>query len=188
MNRVLRFAFPTLVAVSLLMVSGSVAGQAQEATPAADCPATTTEENEAIARRWYDELWNPRDAAAIDALVSPDHVHHWAIGPDSEGAAAFAERAQATWSAFPAHYTVEQAVAEGDLVALRWIGQGAHEGEFGGIAATGKPVTLEGINIFRIECGKIVEVWSEMDGIGLRQQLGATDVPATAATPAAEMA
>ncbi len=178
-----------LTVAALLAPGWAVTAQAQDASPAASpaagCPTTTEAENEAIARRWYDDIWNPQDATAIDALVSPNLVHHWAIGPDTEGEAAFAERVQATWAAFPVQYTVEFAVTNGDLVVLRWIGHGTHAGEFAGIAPTGNPVTFEGINIFRIECGKIAEVWSELDGIGLLGQMGVLPAAATpAATPA----
>lgn len=166
-------AIITLTLAALVSAAAPSQAVAQGTTAQMDCPTTTVEQNVAIARRWYDELWNPQNPAVIDELLSPGHIHHWAIGPDTEGVAAFTERVKAIWAALPAQYTVEQVVASGDLVVLRWVGQGVHVGDFGGIAATGNPVTMTGINIFRIECGKIAEVWSEMDGFGLLSQIGA---------------
>ncbi len=69
-------------------------------------------------------------------------------------------------------FTVEQVVAEGDLVAVRWTGRGIHRGEWQGVAATGRPMTDTGINLYRIGCGRIVEGWSEPDAVGLLQQIG----------------
>ena len=174
-----------LVIVALIGVVFSVSpGQsrvvAQEATPAA-CPATTAAENAALARRWFDDLWNPRNLSALDALASADLVYHWAVGTETTNAADFADRLQSVWTSLPTQYTTEFAVAGDDLVALRWVGRGTHAGEFLGVAATGKPVTFTGINIFRIECGKVAEVWAELDGLGLLKQLQGQPAPASIA-------
>lgn len=83
---------------------------------------------------------------------------------------------------FPDHRSrLEQVVAEGDAVVVRWTATGTHEGEYLGIAATGREATWTGIDVFRIDCGRIAEVWSEADGIGLLRQLGA--LPDIAVTP-----
>ncbi len=63
-------------------------------------------------------------------------------------------------------------VAEGDKVVARVIWTGTHQGEFQGIAPTGKKVTLKAITIYRILGGKIVEVWEEADVLGMMQQIG----------------
>jgi steroid delta-isomerase-like uncharacterized protein len=77
-------------------------------------------------------------------------------------------------SAFPdCRMTVEDVVAEGDQVAYRWTFSGTHRGELRGIAATGKRVSISGINVDRIAHGKIAEHWSQADVLGLLQQLGA---------------
>ena len=65
-------------------------------------------------------------------------------------------------------------LAENDLVAFTWTFQGVHRGTFAGIAATGKKVTLSGINVKRLENGKIVEHWSHFDLAGLLKQMNAT--------------
>jgi len=77
-----------------------------------------------------------------------------------------------------AQITVEKQLAEGDLVATRWVGRGTHEGELLGIQPTGKQVTVSGLTISRLEGGKIVEEFQNWDTFGMMQQLDA--VPALA--------
>ena len=153
------------------------------ATPAAGCPTAGEAEHEALARRWWDEAWSGGNLDALDEVLAADHVHHWAVGPDTTGPAPVKGRL-ATWrAAFPdLRVTVEDAIAEGDRVVARWVATGTHEGAFQGQAPTGRSVEWRGINIFRIECGRIAEAWSEMDTLGLRAQLG---LPAGAGTPLA---
>jgi predicted ester cyclase len=79
-------------------------------------------------------------------------------------------------------FTIDDMVAEGDKVVTRWTSMGTHSGVFMGVAATGKPLTLNGIRIDRIADGKIVEMWAQLDLLGLLQQLGA--MPAPAQSPA----
>jgi len=70
------------------------------------------------------------------------------------------------------HAAVEDMITEGDKVVLRWTWGGTHTGEFWGVPPTGMQVTVTGISILRIEGGKIVEEWGEMDNMGLMAQLG----------------
>jgi predicted ester cyclase len=72
-----------------------------------------------------------------------------------------------------AEATIDDQIAEGDKVVTRWTFRSTHKGKFMGIAPTGKRVTITGINIHRIEGGKIVELWRQKDVLGLMQQLGA---------------
>jgi predicted ester cyclase len=185
MLRYLRFAVLTLIASSLLMVSGPMAGRAQEATPEADCPVTTPEENEELVTMYWEEVWWD-DQGKIAEIVAPDEVHHWGIGDDTTGFEEFTERWGLFFEAFPdLEFTVDLVATEGDLAATRWIATGTQRGEWQGIAPTDREVTWQGINVFRIACGQIVESWGEADHLGLLSQLGATDIPALMATPAA---
>jgi steroid delta-isomerase-like uncharacterized protein len=68
--------------------------------------------------------------------------------------------------------TIEDMVAEGNNVTARFTAHGIHKGSFMGLPATGKPITMAGIEIFRIKDGKIVELWGEANLLGLMQQLG----------------
>jgi hypothetical protein len=185
MFRFLRFAVLMLVASSLLMIPGPVAGAAQEATPEAECPVTTAEENEELATMYWEEVWWG-DQGEIAEIVAPDEVHHWGIGGDTTGFEEFSERWNLFFTAFPdLEFTVDLVVAEEDLVATHWTANGTHRGEWQGIAPTDREVTWQGINIFRFECGLIVESWGSADHLGLLRQLGAVELPAAMATPAA---
>jgi len=185
MFRLLRFATLTLIASSLLMIAGPVASGAQEETPEAECPVTPPEENEDLATMYWEEVWWG-DQGKIAEIVAPDEVHHWGIGGDTRGFEEFTERWGLFFTAFPdLEFTVDLVVAQDDLVATSWTATGTHRGEWLGIAPTDREVTWQGINIFRFECGQIVEAWGSADHVGLLSQLGAVELPAAIATPAA---
>ena len=82
------------------------------------------------------------------------------------------------WSGFPdGRLTIEDQVAEGDVVVTRWGGRATHTGEFMGIAPTGKQVAVEGIVINRLADGKFVEAWQQFDRLLMLQQLGVAPMP-----------
>jgi len=86
-----------------------------------------------------------------------------------------------TRSAFPDfHATIEDQIAEGDVVVTRWSGHGTHQGIHMGIPPTHKQITMTGIVIERIVDGKAVEGWMEMDMLGMLQQLDAVRPPGQA--------
>jgi len=67
---------------------------------------------------------------------------------------------------------------------VRYTNTATHQGEYAGIAPTGREVAWTGIIVFRIECGRIIETWAEWDRLGLLQQLQTNPGPATPeATP-----
>ena len=78
------------------------------------------------------------------------------------------------------NYAFDQFVVEDDLVVERYTATGTQEGPLGTLPPSGRAATWTGINIFRLECGRIAEVWSEVDAIGRNQQL----TGAAPATPA----
>lgn len=139
---------------------------AQEATPAA-CPTTTEEENAAIALRWTDDVINANNLTVLDVIAADDITHHAGTFPDRTGVDGVKEVLGALLTGFPdVEQTVEAVITQDDMVVTRWSATGTHQGEFQGYAPSGKPVTWSGINIFRIECGRITEEWSEVDGLG----------------------
>jgi steroid delta-isomerase-like uncharacterized protein len=192
MIRYLRSVVFTLIALSLtllLMPAGPVV--AQDATPGAACVQTTPEENEAIARAyWQEAIWGQQ--GKIADFVAQDEVHDWGTGVKTTNFDDFMKQWAVFNSAFPdLRFDIDVVAAGGDLVATRWTATGTQEGEFMGIAPTNKEVSWDGINIFRIACGKIAESWGAADHITLLAELGAPDVPAlmtgsaSAATPMA---
>ncbi len=74
---------------------------------------------------------------------------------------------------------MEEPIVQDDLVVIRWSNIGTQTGPIFGFEPTGAEVTWTGINIFRVECGMVVESWSEADGVGLRGQLQAASAEAT---------
>lgn len=176
----------TLLAVLLAMVVLMPIAAAQDATPAASpsagCTPSTEEENIETARRWLD-IWNSKDVSLYEGLVHPDTVHHFGQGPDTVGLAALQEGVQRFFTAFPDLELVQhEVIADGDFVVIRFTNTGTHLGQFLDLEPLGGPVTWTGINIFRFECGQVVESWSEVDGVGVREQL---TTPGNVVTPAA---
>ena len=133
----------------------------------------TTEENKAIGSRIIEEVWNKGDLAAVDELVSPNHIYHFPGREDIKGPEGLKQFATMARTAFPdLHITIDDMIAEGDKVACRFTWRGTHKGEMMGIAPTGKQVTVTGIVISHFVGGKEVEVWESTDSLGMFQQLG----------------
>jgi predicted ester cyclase len=136
------------------------------------------EQNKAIVRRCIEEAFNKGNAAAMDEFLAPNVVPHPlppGVSHDLEGLKRFFTTLLA---AFPDYcLTIEDMVAEGDKVVIRSTIGGTHKGEFMGIAPTGKKVTWTAIEIWRIEGGKVVEIWGEVDQVGMMQQLGVVPAP-----------
>jgi steroid delta-isomerase-like uncharacterized protein len=138
--------------------------------------------NKDLARRVLTEVFNDGRLDTIDELVSAGYVGYDVAMPDPMvGTEAFKQSASAYKAAFPnLEMTIEESIAEGDTVVLRWTARGTHEGELFGIPPTGRQSTVTGITINRIAGGKIVEARTNWDTFGLLQQLGAIPEPARA--------
>jgi predicted ester cyclase len=138
----------------------------------------STEANKASVRRFYDEVFNKKNRAAIDDFIAPTHVDH-AAPPATPGGLAGAKQTITMYlTAFPdLHFTVEDTIAEGDQVVARLTARGTQQGVFMGIPPTGKQATVTAIDINRIVGGKSVEHWLEMDTLGLLRQLGVLPAP-----------
>ncbi len=133
-----------------------------------------SEQNKELVRRYNDQYWGQGNEALADELFAENLVDHDPPGTDlPAGREGMKQALKAFRSAFPdLKTTAEHVLAEGDTVVLRWTAQATHEGELIGLPATGKQVTLRGIDILRIENGQIAERWAEYDNLGLMQQLG----------------
>jgi len=138
--------------------------------------------NKEIVRRLGVEPWEG-NLGVIDELVAPDYIGHDPAQPDMQGPEGIKEFITGYLAGFPdGRITIDEQLAEGDMVATRWTGRGTHKGEMMGIPPTGKQVTVSGITISRVKNGKVVEEWSNWDTLGMLQQLGV--VPAMAGAPA----
>ena len=143
----------------------------------------STEQNKAICRRLYEEAWSRGNLDVADELLAADYQ---GIARDTRGSAGFKRNVggrRATWPDL--QVTIEDQIAEGDLVVLRLTFRGTHRGPLTGfgladIAPTGTATTVTGIHIHRLVGGKIVEHWGLVDGLGLLQQLGVMTAPGAA--------
>ncbi|MCC6312428.1 MAG: ester cyclase [Thermomicrobiales bacterium] len=180
------FASAIAILVAFGTMGGVLAWQASPATGPSACAPATDEELERIAREWSQDVLAGGDWSALEALVSPDLIHHGATLNDTRHVADFETGLQRILDAFPdLTHRVEFVVTASPYVADRWIASGTHTGPFHDVAPTGRRVTWEGINLLRVECGKVVDSWAAVDQIGRMQQIAGT---ATATTPVAATA
>jgi steroid delta-isomerase-like uncharacterized protein len=138
-----------------------------------------SEENKALVRRWFEDLFNTGNLDVAEEIVAQDHVAHDPVlaelppGPEGDK-----HVVNLYHGAFPdAQITVEDQLAEGDRVATRWTGRGTHQGEFMGVPPSGNRVEVAGMTINRVSGAKIVETWTIYDALGMMQQIGAVPSP-----------
>jgi steroid delta-isomerase-like uncharacterized protein len=134
----------------------------------------STEENKALDRRLVEEGFSKGNIAVLDELIDKNCVDH-SLAPLGlpKGLAGVKQFFTMFRTAFPdLHYTIEDVVAEGDKVVTRATWTGTQRGEFMGMPATNKQVTVSGIDIARWVNGKAVEHWAVQDMLGMMQQLG----------------
>lgn len=139
---------------------------------------TIIEENKAFVRAFIDALFSKGDLGAVDDYLAEDFVNHdppFGVSADREGmrgAGAMFREVFPDW-----HSDVHLLVGEDDIVVELFTASGTHRGEIMGVAPTGHTITLPGINIFRIQDGRIVERWGRLDDLGFLRQLGLVAQP-----------
>jgi steroid delta-isomerase-like uncharacterized protein len=132
---------------------------------------TVEEENKEFIGAYTEDFWNKHNIAAFDKYYAVDYVVHFADGDQNREQ--YRGLCQAYFAAFPdLHITTDDLVAEGDRVTKVWTANSTHKGDFMGIPATGNRIVVKGIEVFRIADGRIAELWSCMDNLGMLQQLG----------------
>jgi steroid delta-isomerase-like uncharacterized protein len=123
--------------------------------------------------RVLDAAFNHGDYSLIDESFVPDALLH-DPGHEMRGTAELRAGLTMLRRAFPDfHFTVEDQMADGDKVILRYRGQGTHRGDFKGVPPTGRRIDYTGILIVRLEAGCIAEFWAQPDQLTRLQQLGA---------------
>ena len=158
---------------------------AQAATPTADCPATTPAENLAVVRSFYEEGVNGADLSVFDRVAAPDIVYYGATVGDESGLEALKRIYGEALTGFPGiQYTLLTSVADGDAVALRYSVEGVHSGDFRGLAPTGNTITWNHSTFAHVACGRISEMWAEIDQLDRLREFGIL----AAEGPAARMA
>lgn len=137
------------------------------------------EENKGLVRRWLQEFWTEGEYAVADEICSEDYAVHDPHAPDAppgrEGIKDYARHFHQAFSGL--RVTLDDLVAEGDKVAARWLAEGTHTGPLGPVPASGKHITMQGADTYRIVNGKLAEAWTLYDRLGMLQQLGVIPEP-----------
>ena len=134
-----------------------------------------SEQNKAQVRRVVDEIYNRGDLDVIDEVAASDLLIHTASG-EIRGREGAKQYVTALRTGFPdLHITVEDQIAEGDMVVTRWTARGTHTGVFQGIPPTGRQVRVAGYDIDRIVEGLTAECWTQVDELGMLKQLGVVE-------------
>jgi predicted ester cyclase len=139
----------------------------------------SAEQNKRIAHRLYD-LLNAADVHAAGDLTTVDYVEHDPLPGQGTGREGVVDRFSMIVHGLAPQFTVEDVVAEGDTVVVRWTNSGTHVGEFLGIPPTGRPFTIGGIDMYRIDGELLSEHWHQIDQLSMLGQLGL--LPETAAS------
>ena len=135
------------------------------------------EENKAIIRRDIEEVWDKGHLEVVDELYAKDYAGHIAASTTTlDGPEAVKQLLGVYHFAYPdIHFTINDQVAEGDLVATRWTARGTHQGDFSAftenIAPTGEKLIVTGMSFHRIVDGRIKESWMNWDALGMLQSM-----------------
>lgn len=136
-----------------------------------------TERNKDVARQLFQDVFGPSwRIDLVDKIHTPDFVAH---GAKSDWNLDQNRQSVIGWRAAAPDLVmrIERMVAEGDLVAVQWIGSGTNTGEGNGLPATGRKITARGITIFRFRDGRIAEEWSVIDMLSVLRQAGLLPAP-----------
>lgn len=184
-NHIIRVLAGLWVLLGTLGGSPTPVVLAQEATPAAECPATTPEANVAVVRRFFEEGVNSGNLDVFDTVAAPDVVYNGATVGDENGLAALKRIYGEALTGFPGiQYVLLTSVGGGDTVAVRYLVEGVHSGEFRGLEPTGNTITWNHSAFARVACGQITEMWAEVNQLDRLRQFGVL----AEAGPAAQMA
>lgn len=138
----------------------------------------STADSKNVINAFIEEVINQGRLERADELVLPDFVELDPLPGQSQGREGLKEIIAQLRTAFPdMHWVVDEMLAEGAKVCTRFTWSGTHRGMFLGIPATGRPITVKGVVIDRLEAGKMADSRILMDSLGMMQQLGVLPVP-----------
>jgi len=131
------------------------------------------ERNKELVRQLLEDDISRGDACVAEQIIHPDFVDHTNPPGMQHGLAGHNAIVSLFRAAFPDQWwEIHDLIAEGDKVVARTTMRGTHLGDFFGIPATGRSVTLPGVHVLRIADGRIAEHWGSNDDLGLMRQLG----------------
>lgn len=137
----------------------------------------SAETNRATVRRYYEEVLNAGNIGLLDEIAVPDYDEHSPFPGQPNGLEGLRARVGGILGAFRPRFTLHELVAEGDTVVAYWTNTGTHAGEFMGIPATGRTVTVSGIDVHRLRDGRLAEHWHVVEELQMLQQLGVIAAP-----------
>jgi steroid delta-isomerase-like uncharacterized protein len=139
-------------------------------------------ENRALFERYFDQVANKDNLDLADEIFAADYQHHDPANPDPRpmiGSQAVKDHLTSLKSAFPdLIFDIDDIVAEGDSIVVRWTARGTNTGDYFGMPATGRPIEITGMNTWVTRDGQAIEGWVNRDDMGLLQQLGVVPAPA----------
>jgi steroid delta-isomerase-like uncharacterized protein len=131
------------------------------------------EDNKALYRR-YNACCNAHDFESLGEFVAEDVV----VNGEPVGLAGYREGLAAVVAAFPNYqWRINHLIAEGDWLATHFADSGTHRGTFLGVPPTGKAIETQEFAFYRLEGGKIVEVWVTADDLATLRQLHSRSDP-----------
>ena len=132
---------------------------------------------EGLIRRFYEDVLVAGDHDALDEIATPDYVEHDPLPGQGGGLEGLKERATMLKDGLAVRFTIEDVIQDGDKLVVRWTNSGTHVGEFLGIPPTNKSFSVAGIDIYRLEGGRLAEHWHVIDQLSMLQQLGLLPAP-----------
>lgn len=135
------------------------------------------ERNKEVVRRFYEEVLNKRDLDALEELAVSDYEEHDPLPGQGTGRDGLRGRVTMLLNGLNPHFSIEDVIAEGNRVVVRWTNSGTHVGEFLGMPPTEKTFTIAGIDIYRLQDGKMAEHWHVVDLLAQLLQLGIVTLP-----------
>ena len=136
---------------------------------------------EALARRFFEEMCNGRRLDIAGEILAPGHQYHDPNSPPAVGPQAMAETVAVYQNGVEGHWEIHDVFSSGDRVCVRWTGTGTHSGDVMGIPPTGAHVEVEALTVLRIENGRIAENWTVWDTLAFLRQIGVVPSPEGAA-------
>jgi steroid delta-isomerase-like uncharacterized protein len=131
---------------------------------------------EAVVRRFYDEMCTGRRLELAEELFTADHVMHDPQVSSGPGPRGMVEMIGVYQEGAAGRWTIEKMFSAGDRVVVQWTGTGRHVGDLNGVPATGNALRVVGIAVHRVADGRIAETWEVWDALGLLQQIDAVPV------------
>jgi steroid delta-isomerase-like uncharacterized protein len=130
--------------------------------------------NKELVLQFYEEVWGEGNLEFAREVFHEDYIRHDLRPGDAvAGAAGQMQIAGDFRRAFPdLEIKIDLVFGDDEYIAVRWTMEGTHAAAWGNIQPTNKKATFSGVNLFRFEKGKVMEIWNHRDDLGLYQQLG----------------